>query len=82
MEQPTRAKTPKNIAICCDGTGNQYGYDNSNVVKLYTCLTENAEPALLLSSRGWHYGRLAQHHLARQKNLHDRRPRFRHGLHR
>jgi uncharacterized protein (DUF2235 family) len=43
MEQPTRAKTPKNIAICCDGTGNQYGYDNSNVVKLYTCLTENAD---------------------------------------
>lgn len=26
---------PKNIVICCDGTGNQFGKNNSNVVKLY-----------------------------------------------
>jgi hypothetical protein len=26
---------PRNIVICCDGTGNQYGASNSNVVKLY-----------------------------------------------
>ncbi len=25
----------KNIVICCDGTGNEYGRHNSNVVKLY-----------------------------------------------
>ena len=25
----------KNIVICCDGTGNEYGENNSNVVKLY-----------------------------------------------
>lgn len=25
---------PKNIVICCDGTGNEFGEDNSNVVKL------------------------------------------------
>jgi len=48
--QPSQADTPattaprtgKNIVICCDGTGNQYGDDNSNVVKLYTCLDVNA----------------------------------------
>ncbi|MBZ5666857.1 MAG: DUF2235 domain-containing protein [Acidobacteriia bacterium] len=30
---------PKNIVVCCDGTGNQYGYANSNVVKLYWTLS-------------------------------------------
>jgi uncharacterized protein (DUF2235 family) len=30
---------PKNIVVCCDGTGNQYGSENSNVVKLYWTLT-------------------------------------------
>ena len=29
---------PKNIIICCDGTGNQFGRDNSNVVKLYSVI--------------------------------------------
>src|SRR5438309_3224113 len=33
---------PKNIVICCDGTGNQFGHENSNVVKLYKTLTCNA----------------------------------------
>ena len=28
----------KNIVICCDGTGNEYGDSNSNVVKLYSTL--------------------------------------------
>ncbi|WP_353070852.1 DUF2235 domain-containing protein [Tunturiibacter gelidoferens] len=28
----------KNIVICCDGTGNAYGDNNSNVVKLYQTL--------------------------------------------
>jgi uncharacterized protein (DUF2235 family) len=32
---------PKNIVICCDGTGNQFGKNSSNVVKLYTALTIN-----------------------------------------
>ncbi len=31
---------PKNIVVCCDGTGNQYGSANSNVVKLYWTLSE------------------------------------------
>jgi uncharacterized protein (DUF2235 family) len=30
---------PRNIVICCDGTGNQYGSANSNVVKLYGTLS-------------------------------------------
>jgi len=29
---------PKNLVICCDGTGNEFGTENSNVVKLYQCL--------------------------------------------
>src|ERR1700761_8291189 len=28
----------KNIVICCDGTGNEFGERNSNVVKLYTAV--------------------------------------------
>src|SRR5437879_3124057 len=32
----------KNIVICCDGTGNQFGEQNSNVVKLYQMLVSNA----------------------------------------
>ncbi|MGB6480633.1 MAG: DUF2235 domain-containing protein, partial [Candidatus Sulfotelmatobacter sp.] len=28
----------KNIVICCDGTGNEFGEHNSNVVKLYSAL--------------------------------------------
>ena len=31
-------KMPKNIVICCDGTGNEFGDCNSNVVKLYSTL--------------------------------------------
>lgn len=29
---------PKNIVICCDGTGNEFGDCNSNVVKLFSTL--------------------------------------------
>lgn len=28
----------KNIVICCDGTGNEFGDQNSNVIKLYQVL--------------------------------------------
>src|SRR3569833_2394581 len=37
------ARKPKNIVICCDGTGNEFGDSNSNVVKLYTALQVDAE---------------------------------------
>ena len=33
----------KNIVICCDGTGNEFGQQNSNVVKLYKMLVCNAD---------------------------------------
>jgi uncharacterized protein (DUF2235 family) len=37
------AKNPKNIVICCDGTGNEFGDNNSNVVKLYGTLIIDGE---------------------------------------
>jgi uncharacterized protein (DUF2235 family) len=37
------AAVPKNIVICCDGTGNEYGDCNSNVVNLYRALVLNDE---------------------------------------
>lgn len=33
---------PKNIVICCDGTGNEFGEQNSNVIKLYKTLVRDA----------------------------------------
>ncbi len=33
---------PKNIVVCCDGTGNQFDTQKSNVVKLYKTLVCNA----------------------------------------
>ena len=36
-------RKPKNIVICCDGTGNEFGDSNSNVVKMYTALQVDAE---------------------------------------
>jgi len=32
------SSTGKNVVVCCDGTGNQYGETNTNVVKLYGAL--------------------------------------------
>src|SRR6266566_8493914 len=32
----------KNVVICCDGTGNEFGEQNSNVVKLYKTLVSDA----------------------------------------
>ena len=31
----------KNIVICCDGTGDEFGDSNSNVVKLYKALVHD-----------------------------------------
>jgi uncharacterized protein (DUF2235 family) len=33
----------KNIVICCDGTGNEFSQNNSNVVKLYSALDQTAD---------------------------------------
>jgi hypothetical protein len=38
----TTVHKPRNIVICCDGTGNEFGDTNSNVVKLYTALEIDA----------------------------------------
>ncbi|HXP70761.1 MAG TPA: DUF2235 domain-containing protein [Candidatus Dormibacteraeota bacterium] len=37
-----RGIEPKNIVICCDGTGNEFGDHNSNVIKLYKTLVHSA----------------------------------------
>ena len=37
----------KNIVICCDGTGNQFGDHNSNVIKLFSLLTRNSAKQIL-----------------------------------
>jgi len=31
----------RNIVVCCDGTGNEYGDNNTNVLKLYSILPKN-----------------------------------------
>ena len=31
----------KNIVVCCDGTGNEYGANNTNVVKLYEAIVRD-----------------------------------------
>ncbi len=49
-------KKPKNIVICCDGTGNQFGTANSNVVKIYTCLHVGGERE--------HHGKLLKEQVA------------------
>ena len=33
---------PKHIVVCCDGTGNEYGDRNSNVVRVYQVLDKAA----------------------------------------
>ena len=41
---------PKNIVICCDGTGNEISENISNVLKLYRCLrkTDKTKPRQLV----------------------------------
>ena len=41
---------PRNIVICCDGTGNEISENISNVLKLYRCLrkTDRTEPRQLV----------------------------------
>ncbi len=34
---------PKNIIVCCDGTGNEYGKENTNVVKLYEAIVRDEQ---------------------------------------
>src|SRR6266480_2307023 len=36
---------PKNVVICCDGTGEEFGDNNSNVVKIYSVLENSGRQA-------------------------------------
>ena len=36
---------PKNLVICCDGTGNEISENISNVLKLYRCLRKTDKTA-------------------------------------
>ena len=52
---------PKNIIICCDGTGNEFGTNNTNVVKIYQ-LAIKADPGRQtayydpgVGTGGWEY---------------------------
>ena len=37
----TNLKRGKKIVICCDGTGNEYGKNNTNVVKLFDMVVKD-----------------------------------------
>jgi len=49
----------KNIVICCDGTGNEYGKNNTNVVELYSVARNCAEQITFydpgVGTGGWEY---------------------------
>ena len=49
----------RNIVLCCDGTGNEYGAINSNVVKLYSLLQKDANQLAFydpgVGTGGWEY---------------------------
>ena len=41
----------KNIVVCCDGTGNEYGSNNTNVVKLYEAIVRDRDQAAFYDPR-------------------------------
>ena len=49
----------KNIVICCDGTGNEYGKNNTNVVETYALATKSATQVAYydpgVGTGGWVY---------------------------
>lgn len=49
----------KNIVICCDGTGNEYGRNNTNVVETYALVVKDASQAVYydpgVGTGGWEY---------------------------
>jgi len=49
----------KNIIICCDGTGNEYGSNNTNVVETYALATKSSEQIVYydpgVGTGGWEY---------------------------
>lgn len=49
----------KSIVICCDGTGNEYGENNTNVVETYTICTKAKDQVVYydpgVGTGGWEY---------------------------
>ena len=49
----------KNIVVCCDGTGNEYGRNNTNVVETYVLVVKNAAQLAYydpgVGTGGWEY---------------------------
>lgn len=49
----------KNIVICCDGTGNEYGRNNTNVVEIYTAAVKSDKQITFydpgVGTGGWEY---------------------------
>ena len=49
----------KNIAICCDGTGNEFGQNNTNVVETYLALDKDDDQIAYydpgVGTGGWEY---------------------------
>lgn len=49
----------KNIVLCCDGTGNEYGKNNTNVVELYSLSLKNERQVTFydpgIGTGGWEY---------------------------
>ena len=49
----------KNIVICCDGTGNEYGHNNTNVVETYILAVKDASQVVYydpgVGTGGWEY---------------------------
>ena len=49
----------KNIVICCDGTGNEYGKNNTNVVETYTICKKTKDQVVFydpgVGTGGWEY---------------------------
>ena len=50
MDHPVKP-APKNLVICCDGTGNEISENISRVLKLYRCLrkTDRTQPRRMVS---------------------------------
>lgn len=59
----------KNIIICCDGTGNEYGSNNTNVVETYTLAKKSAKQTVYydpgVGTGGWEYDESTGHMAAK-----------------
>ncbi len=42
---------PKNVALCCDGTGNEFGDRNTNVVNLFRGLLKGKDSSVVVRAK-------------------------------